>query len=353
MSCGASDGAHAGKHDEVRVELDDPRHHREEVRRPRLVGVFGGEDLEAEHVGRVHSFGALVERVGLVPRHERDGLDPVLLHQPLVDDRPRLVGGDHAEHGVAAGRGVERLVERVGEVHRPGLLHDGNDGLGGGVDVRSDDVADAVAGQLAGAVDGQLRVVLVVDRRDLDHVLLTVDLDPAHGVVHLGGDFRAVAIDEAPGGGGAAHDPEDADIEGPGSLGRAGREQGCAEGQSAGRCRRGGDSSNRLHQVDSQLLVLGRITFRNGSGPARRSISCDRPCAPDLQQCSCRNAATCGLCPQVREPPVTTFLGARPGIAPAARRDRCGRNVSHPDGAKPLPIAPSRRERRREYARVP
>ncbi len=157
---------------------------------------------------------ALVERVGLVAGDERDRLHAAIVHQVLVDDRPGLVAGDHAQDRIARRRRVERLRERIGEVEGAVLLGDRAHAGGGRVDVRADDVLDPVLlRQALGAGHGQLGIVLVVDRDDLDLVLLAADVDAALGVVHVGGRFGAVLVGQAPGRRRAAHHAEHADLQ--------------------------------------------------------------------------------------------------------------------------------------------
>ena len=91
-------------------------------------------EADFQRVGRGGALGPLVQRVRLVARDEGDGLDALLLHQVLVDHGTGLIGGDHAEHGVAARRRVEVLGEGVGNVHRAGLLDHRDDGRRRGVE---------------------------------------------------------------------------------------------------------------------------------------------------------------------------------------------------------------------------
>ena len=230
---------HARQHDQVGVAADHVGHDREEVGGAGLVGVRVGDHGEAQLLGRLDALLALVERVGLVAGDEGDRLHAAIVHQVLVDDRPGLVAGDHAQDRIGRRRRVERLRERVGEVEGAVLLgHRAHAGRRR-VDVRADDVLDAVLlRQPLGAGHGQLGIVLVVDRDDLDLVLLAADVDAALGVVHVGGRFGAVLVGQAPGRGRAAHHAEHADLQDLLGSGRVRRQapgsgQRCAQEQGA------------------------------------------------------------------------------------------------------------------------
>ena len=69
---------------------------------------------------------------------------PCLLDQMAVDGRDRLVAGDLAEYGVAAGRPIERARERIREQHSAIALDDGKHRGDGLLDIRPDDVANGV-----------------------------------------------------------------------------------------------------------------------------------------------------------------------------------------------------------------
>src|SRR5207237_7601572 len=103
-----------------------------------------------------------------------------------------------AEDGIAARWRVERLREGVRDVDGARLLDHGNDGRRRGVDVRPDDVLDALLiREPLGAGDGHLGIVPVVDADHLDPVLLAADLPAALLVDSLARRLRGVVVAES------------------------------------------------------------------------------------------------------------------------------------------------------------
>lgn len=159
---------------------------------------------------------ALPKPLGGSGSDKRDGLHALPADQMAIDRRDRLVTGHLAEHGVAAGRPVERAREGVGKHHSPIALDDRQDSRHRLLDIWADYVANAfLFGQVASAFSGARSAENVVEAPELDFESLSSDVDASSVVVHLGGDLGAMPVDRAPRRGRPAHHAEHTDPKRP------------------------------------------------------------------------------------------------------------------------------------------
>ena len=213
---------HARQHEQIGIRADHRSEDRREIGGVHLVSHIGGDHFKPQRFRCLATAVALAEGIGFVGGDEGNRPDAPILLQVLVDGRTGLVVGDHSKNGVRRRSRVERLWKRVREVDDPvRFRHRAYSGCTV-VNVRTHHVVNPFLGHLFHSGNRPFRILLVIERDDLDVIGHVSDRVPA-GLVDPGraGLHRSL-VRYSPCGGRPARDSDKADLEDR-VLGQGGR----------------------------------------------------------------------------------------------------------------------------------